>query len=209
MSNTSLPAGVAFPSTSDPAEIVHAKCAVCAKDEAEIGAAMQQCSGCKLVCYCSTDCQKLDWKSHKIKCVKGKLHRPEPLKEQDPRVVLFRDLYITAHTYGHFAFAESAYFGLDLDKDINRASTHFLAITLSRNPGATNPRTLHAFVDSAVLPLSALEARADGAALVADFRRRAKNVTIFSLEPSLFGNRITKNVKQLTVGDPTETSGAM
>ncbi len=41
-------------------------CKVCSKT----GENMQQCSACKSVHYCSIDCQKLDWKSHKTACFK-------------------------------------------------------------------------------------------------------------------------------------------
>jgi len=41
-------------------------CKVCLK----INDNMQICSACKSVHYCSRDCQKLDWKSHKTGCFK-------------------------------------------------------------------------------------------------------------------------------------------
>ena len=41
-------------------------CKVCLK----IDENMQICSACKSVHYCSIDCQKLDWKSHKTGCFK-------------------------------------------------------------------------------------------------------------------------------------------
>lgn len=39
-------------------------CKVCSKTNEN----MQICSACKSVDYCSRDCQKLDWKSHKTSC---------------------------------------------------------------------------------------------------------------------------------------------
>jgi hypothetical protein len=41
-------------------------CFVCKKDEKDFK--LFQCSVCKSVKYCSQECQKLDWKSHKIIC---------------------------------------------------------------------------------------------------------------------------------------------
>lgn len=41
-------------------------CKVCWKTNEN----MQICSACKSVHYCSKDCQKLDWKSHKTACFK-------------------------------------------------------------------------------------------------------------------------------------------
>jgi ankyrin repeat protein len=34
------------------------------------GAAVSQCAKCKTTCYCSTECQKIDWKAHKKLCGK-------------------------------------------------------------------------------------------------------------------------------------------
>ena len=36
------------------------------------GNANKRCSGCRLVFYCSTACQKQDWKFHKVTCQKNK-----------------------------------------------------------------------------------------------------------------------------------------
>jgi hypothetical protein len=38
------------------------KCAICGKD------AINRCSKCNQVSYCSRECQKTDWKSHKLEC---------------------------------------------------------------------------------------------------------------------------------------------
>lgn len=46
-------------------------CKVCSKTAID----MQICSACKSVHYCSRDCQKLDWKSHKTACFQlGQVH---------------------------------------------------------------------------------------------------------------------------------------
>jgi hypothetical protein len=31
---------------------------------------LNKCAGCKNICYCSKECQKKDWKNHKINCQK-------------------------------------------------------------------------------------------------------------------------------------------
>lgn len=51
----------------------------------------------------------------------------------------------------------SAWNLLELIKDISRARTFFLALTLRRTE-SSNPRTLYSLVEAEVLPLSALEA---------------------------------------------------
>ena len=51
----------------------------------------------------------------------------------------------------------SAWHLLELTKDITRARTHFLILTLRRT-ASSNPRTLFSLVDAEVLPWSVLEA---------------------------------------------------
>ena len=42
-------------------------CSGCLKTAAE----MPRCSGCGKVSYCSEECQKKDWKKHKVDCKKN------------------------------------------------------------------------------------------------------------------------------------------
>lgn len=41
-------------------------CRRCGKSATEVR--LQQCARCRLVCYCSPDCQKADWPTHKTYC---------------------------------------------------------------------------------------------------------------------------------------------
>lgn len=45
------------------------KCATCGEYGGE-EAKLMTCSGCMLVFYCSVNCQKSDWKKHKVDCKK-------------------------------------------------------------------------------------------------------------------------------------------
>jgi hypothetical protein len=47
--------------------MVIASCQVCEKGEAE-GLKLSFCSSCRSVSYCSRECQKTDWKAHKVIC---------------------------------------------------------------------------------------------------------------------------------------------
>eukprot|EP01118_Nematostelium_gracile_P000375 TRINITY_DN1039_c0_g1_i1.p1 TRINITY_DN1039_c0_g1~~TRINITY_DN1039_c0_g1_i1.p1 ORF type:complete len:211 (-),score=65.96 TRINITY_DN1039_c0_g1_i1:54-686(-) len=54
------------------------ECAVCDKK----GVGFPKCSRCKEVFYCSRDCQKKDWATHKSNCIKPE-DRPKPPSEDD------------------------------------------------------------------------------------------------------------------------------
>ena len=47
-------------------------CGNCAKSKHEIGdCKMMKCGKCKLLQYCSVECQKADWAVHKLTCCKS------------------------------------------------------------------------------------------------------------------------------------------
>ena len=51
------------------------KCMFCGKREHELGAGkkLKRCGRCRGALYCGTDCQKSDWQTHKVVCVKTKI----------------------------------------------------------------------------------------------------------------------------------------
>lgn len=46
-------------------------CAACHKDQEQLARPLKDCAKCRRVQYCSRDCQKADWKSHKKTCAVG------------------------------------------------------------------------------------------------------------------------------------------
>ncbi|KDQ16495.1 hypothetical protein BOTBODRAFT_106928, partial [Botryobasidium botryosum FD-172 SS1] len=54
---------------------------------------------------------------------------------------------------------------LDLTKDINRARTHFLLVTLRRTASPV-PRTMYSLIDAEVLPFTILEKRFENSGLL-------------------------------------------
>ena len=45
---------------------------ICATKGCQKAGDLQRCGGCKVVAYCSVECQKKDWESHKGDCKKGR-----------------------------------------------------------------------------------------------------------------------------------------
>ncbi|PHH85901.1 hypothetical protein CDD83_11023 [Cordyceps sp. RAO-2017] len=47
------------------------RCRSCGKEKASDGGALKKCTKCLQVKYCSVECQKKDWKKHRIECKEG------------------------------------------------------------------------------------------------------------------------------------------
>lgn len=54
--------------TEMPEDITKRQCTICEKGSSQGVKKVFACSRCKLVCYCSKECQKFDWKNHKKAC---------------------------------------------------------------------------------------------------------------------------------------------
>ncbi|OBT78767.1 hypothetical protein VF21_02521 [Pseudogymnoascus sp. 05NY08] len=64
------------PQTSTPAL---SSCSNCNKLQTELPEALKRCSKCQTALYCSLDCQKANWKSHKLTChLPGSAPPPNP-----------------------------------------------------------------------------------------------------------------------------------
>lgn len=70
---------------------------------------------------------------------------------------ILSDLKVYAQSHNGDTLTVSAWRLLELTKDISRARTHFLILTLRRT-ASSNPRALYSLVDAEVLPWSVLEA---------------------------------------------------
>ena len=55
-----------------------AECAVCGAVKSSDGSAIKRCA-CKLVYYCSTECQRKDWDDHKARCEKARATAHQPV----------------------------------------------------------------------------------------------------------------------------------
>jgi tetratricopeptide (TPR) repeat protein len=56
------------PQQQDADSSLRHKCLKCGKTAADVRKRLSKCSRCKLVSYCSKDCQSADWKGHKVFC---------------------------------------------------------------------------------------------------------------------------------------------
>lgn len=75
------------------------------------------------------------------------------------RADIYRDLISLGLGHNGDTFTASAWLALDLLKSPNRAKTHFLAITVSRNFESRGPRDTYNLIDAEALPLSLLDDR--------------------------------------------------
>lgn len=64
------------------------------------------------------------------------------------------DLHRVCSTLRRVHLCIAAWCSMHLAQDLSKADTHFLAITLRRNPTAEPLRSMYALVDAAVLPLT-------------------------------------------------------
>jgi len=55
-------------------------CANCFTLEADIRRKLERCSGCRLIKYCSLECQQSHWKVHRLTC------KNDPYKEEETRL---------------------------------------------------------------------------------------------------------------------------
>lgn len=110
-----------------------AVCAYCKKMYRECN--LKRCGGCSLRYYCSRDCSKADWKTHKVECKQAEAHQTA-IKEgvsSDPSQRLPFDVFIadfeaepfTAVSYVNFiSYIRPLYFGdaTTIREDLNDVS---------------------------------------------------------------------------------------
>lgn len=60
-----IPLNMEVPQTSSPAP---SSCFNCNKLQTELSEPLKRCAKCQKALYCSHECQKVNWKSHKVTC---------------------------------------------------------------------------------------------------------------------------------------------
>lgn len=60
-----------------------AQCANCKKPQKELSKPLKRCAKCQTQSYCSRECQKADWKSHKKSCASSQQNKPKATTDFD------------------------------------------------------------------------------------------------------------------------------
>jgi len=146
------------------------RCAKCGKTESP-NASHRRCSKCRAAPYCSVECQKSDWPSHKPLCPQYMMNKSLNytgifIGEKGPKVKkgdikrtrgdILNDLFAWANSHNGDTLTVSAWNLLELNQDITRAQTHILALTLRRTE-SSNPRTYYDLVEVEVVPMTVLD----------------------------------------------------
>ncbi|KAJ6587146.1 hypothetical protein DFH09DRAFT_869407, partial [Mycena vulgaris] len=125
------------------------QCAKCSKqDDAE---SFKQCSRCKKTIYCSVDCQRADWKSHKTQCApalaEGIVRGMILGCESDRQNGIFNEIDIDAahpiHTRG-IVCPVSAQVGLPI---VIYRHLQEDPLSMDRDPGLDNQRATFLMID--------------------------------------------------------------
>nr|GAT49254.1 predicted protein [Mycena chlorophos] len=157
------------------------ECFVCK----EPGEDLKRCGKCKMVSYCSRECQKRDWANHKAVCFKYMAQSvqkhnkkidaavtpeatpatprmppaniPQFQPPTRPVMTILDDMRRHCAVHHVLAFGPLVFDALDLFHDLARSETHFVALTMRRNLGSHDPFTLYSLLDAVVLPMSDIE----------------------------------------------------
>ncbi|KAJ3485115.1 hypothetical protein NLI96_g5170 [Meripilus lineatus] len=111
------------------------------------GVTFSRCSACKVDLYCSKECQKQAWPSHKEKC---KLNRRTLISENNPLKCLQK--FTSKHRP---VLADAAVRALDLSLDIERSLQFVLAVFLRRRQDSQRSETSFFATGAEVLPFEA------------------------------------------------------
>ncbi|KAJ3485123.1 hypothetical protein NLI96_g5169 [Meripilus lineatus] len=111
------------------------------------GVTFSRCGACKIDIYCSKECQKKAWPSHKEKC---KLNQRILINDDNPLK------YIQKFTSKHRpVLAESAVRALELSIDIERPLRYVLAVFLRKREDSQRAETSYFVTGADVLPYEA------------------------------------------------------
>ncbi|KAF8188938.1 hypothetical protein K438DRAFT_1972124 [Mycena galopus ATCC 62051] len=104
------------------------------------GASMRLCAQCKLAYYCSSDCQRNDWKRHKLLCKKQAARLAEDAKMSGQVAVDFEAWHMAVNTT---LFTWICCYGLAIYRHPENVSSQYVLLFLrQRQPRPSNVRRL-------------------------------------------------------------------
>ncbi|KAF7359020.1 Ankyrin [Mycena sanguinolenta] len=141
------------------------RCDNCHKTAKEVGKKLSVCAACSSAPYCSVECQRQHWKTHKVYCKKvmsGELMR-EAMSlpagniggtRQGNRLTgeVLRDLTVWAEVYNGDCLTVVAWHALGLLRDIEARKSKILLLGLRRTP-SNDPKTYYTLKDVCVVPV--------------------------------------------------------
>ena len=68
-------------------------CAGCQKSQSDISEPLKRCAKCQTQCYCSRECQKADWKTHKKVCASNQQNKPKATTDFDAMPGPMKDIF--------------------------------------------------------------------------------------------------------------------
>ncbi|KAJ6562756.1 hypothetical protein DFH09DRAFT_1315829 [Mycena vulgaris] len=147
------------------------RCDNCSKSAAEAGMSnLKLCSACSTATYCSVECQRQNWKKHKIDCTRmtsGEFAR-EAMSElignfgdrrrKGTRTMgqVLKDLGAWAREHNGDTLTVVAWQALGLFSDIEARKSKVLLLGLCRTP-STTPRTYYTLKEVCVVPVADLK----------------------------------------------------
>ncbi|KAH9939884.1 hypothetical protein B0H21DRAFT_755620 [Amylocystis lapponica] len=115
------------------------QCQWCGASRATPGVTLHKCAACKIEMYCSSECQRKAWPTHKGVCQTNRYE--EHLSPDQSKVA--KSLFQFSHKH-RSTISEAAILALGLQEDPTRAQRDVLVLSL--HPRASTPRLETAFV---------------------------------------------------------------
>ncbi|EPT04495.1 hypothetical protein FOMPIDRAFT_36993, partial [Fomitopsis schrenkii] len=131
-------------------------CSYCMKPVGK--AKVRKCSVCNFVRYCSRDCQKAAWKTHKKVCTSGGAFKDsleQPGQRESKK--LNDDFTKWLNYYRRLIYTVTAVFAFNLpNSPPNKLATHCMYIVCERRPSGTSPEFYFRMVSGQIITREAM-----------------------------------------------------
>ncbi|KAF8175907.1 hypothetical protein K438DRAFT_1847259 [Mycena galopus ATCC 62051] len=124
------------------------QCQFCYKSKGS-GVTLQKCAGCKIDLYCSKECQKSAWKTHKPKCLLNQRAKSDLPVEHVDTLKMLRG-FTSKHRP---SIAQASVMALDVFADPARAERDLLMIRLRPRPDSSRLETSFVVTSINIVPI--------------------------------------------------------